>query len=95
MIRIAVLAGLVFALPASAHDFWDNGSRVDPWTKKLCCGRGDHIELTDDQVTRVDGGYEIMGDFVDSRSVQPSPDDHWHITRWGDHVRCTFGPMSF
>ena len=93
VIFAACLAAL--ARTARAHDFWSNGSRVDPLTKQLCCGQGDHIELTDDQVTRVPGGYEIMGDFVDGKSIQPSPDSRWHINRWGGRVRCTFGPLSF
>jgi hypothetical protein len=35
------LACWMFSKPAHAHDTWMDGKRVDPLTKKLCCGEND------------------------------------------------------
>jgi hypothetical protein len=40
-IGIFALVAVEFVSRGSAHDFWPDSRRVDPATKKLCCGEND------------------------------------------------------
>ena len=93
----AVATILVLATPASAHDFWSNGHRVDPITKNLCCSGSDTKELDPSMVGAVTGGFYLRdtGEFIPFDRVQPSPDNAIWVSRWGGQSKCFFYPSSF
>ena len=97
MCIFAVATILVLATPASAHDFWSNGHRVDPITKNLCCSGSDTKELDPSMVGAVTGGFYLRdtGEFIPFDRVQPSPDNAIWVSRWGGQSKCFFYPSSF
>jgi hypothetical protein len=104
---IALSSGPIF--PAFAHDFWDNKQRVDPVTKKLCCGQNDCRKLQPSDVRQVDDGWEILDldkiwRTVSIASTQPSPDGKFYVCEYGwgldpetprGHIKCFFAPLSY
>ena len=66
----SLVIAMLMATPI--HDTWGNGTRVDPATKDLCCGRGDCHEINSTRVQLVPGGYVVY------------LTDAWpHDMRWG------------
>jgi hypothetical protein len=91
---------LVFVLLVSpmtnalAHDFWIDGQRVDPQTKKLCCGENDCRIVPDSVVHITPWGYRLddTGETIPMSRVQPSPDGLTWRCRWGGETQCFFSP---
>ncbi|SDR58276.1 hypothetical protein SAMN05519103_06067 [Rhizobiales bacterium GAS113] len=93
----AVATILALAAPASAHDFWANGRRVDPVTKNLCCSGSDTKELDPSLVKLERGGFRLAdtNEFIPFERVQPSPDNAIWVSRWGGQSKCFFYPSGF
>jgi hypothetical protein len=109
---ISFVAAIALASPlirsASAHDYWSDGTRVDPVTKWLCCSDSDHFLLDDSQVRKVEQGFRVSGRFdtkegpvgidelINWERVKPSPDGRFHAFIDGDgDIRCFFAPIVF
>jgi hypothetical protein len=98
IMRIFVVAAmLALASPASAHDYWSDGRRVDPVTKNLCCSGADTKELDASLVKQEKGGYLLIdtNEFIPFERVQPSPDSAIWVSRWGGTSKCFFYPSSY
>jgi hypothetical protein len=80
---------------ASAHDFWIDRRKVDPLTKKLCCGENDCQIVPEDVVHITPSGYRLddTGETIPLARVQPSPDGLTWRCRWGGQTQCFFSPM--
>jgi len=103
--RAAILAGLLLAVPASAHQApagWD----YDP----ECCHTRDCAQVSDGAVREVQGGYQIVIQpgthpmvrpgsapvtaFIEhgSSRIRVSGDEHKHVCLLGAHVFCVYVP---
>jgi hypothetical protein len=94
-IRALAFALAYLVLPAAAHDFWLDHSRVDPRTKLYCCGENDCHLLPVTQAHATKGGY-LLDDTSETISwdrVQPSPDGGIWACRWGGETKCFFAPI--
>jgi hypothetical protein len=91
---IAALVAVHCVSRASAHDFWIDGRRVDPATKKLCCGENDcrRVPLEVAHVTQ--DGYRLddTQETIPWSRVQPSPDGAMWRCRWNGQTQCFFAP---
>ena len=101
MARSRIIAGLFFAsatavAPALAHDFWLNDSAVDPWTKRVCCGKNDARILDPAQVHVTPRGYKLddTQETVPFERAQPSPDGQIWAFRWAAMTQCFFVPKD-
>ena len=98
MKTLPLLAFIVIATPAAAHDRWWNGKEVDPATKRYCCGDNDVTHLTREDVKVVPGGYRLAdtGEVVGQSRAQPSPDGEYWVFRWGSpkQTQCFFAPIQ-
>jgi hypothetical protein len=86
-LRALAFALAYLVLPAAAHDFWLDHSRVDPRTKLYCCGENDCHLLPVSQAHATKGGY-LLDDTSETISwdrVQSSPDGGIWACRWGCH----------
>jgi hypothetical protein len=104
---VVVPSLLIFAVVASAHDFWSDGSLIDPVTKRWCCNEADHFAIEETQVRRVDKGYRVTGRFltvdgpvgldqiVEFQHVFPSPDGRFHVFLGDGVIRCFFAPIFY
>jgi hypothetical protein len=102
--RSVLLALLLGATPALAHDQWADGTRVPDWVKRSCCGPEDVHHLTPEQVHKVDGGYRIDGwpYVIPDDHVLPSQDGdywafydlHWRGAQGNPTMFCFFVPLS-
>ena len=101
-----LLALIALASPFSnsaAHDFWINGSKVDPVTKNFCCGAGDCRALPKSMVKVERYGYRLLdtNELISFSRTQPSPDGEYWVCRWGEGTRtgketkCFFGSEMF
>ena len=100
--RHILFAAILFAAPASAHDFWSNGEPVPAWVKSACCGPEDVHHLNPAAVHIMPDGYHIDGikTVVPADKALPSPDG----TYWGfwidspsipePHIFCFFAPLN-
>jgi hypothetical protein len=93
-IGLAAAVALAFVSRATAHDFWIDGRKVDPATKKLCCGENDcrMVPLSEAHVTQDGYRLEDTGEIIPWRRVQPSPDGAMWRCRWGGETQCFFAP---
>ena len=90
LIGMLIGAALVYAAmmkPARSHDagdVWEDGSKVDPITKKSCCGPGDCHSIGTDRVHFDEHGNAHVNTsglawtnrpefFIPMERVQPSP----------------------
>jgi hypothetical protein len=93
---IGLSATLAYAgiTEAAAHDFWIDGKKVDPITKKLCCGENDcqMISLSIAHVTQVGYLLDDTGETIPWHRVQLSPDGAMWRCRWGGQTQCFFAP---
>jgi hypothetical protein len=91
---LAAALAFVGITEAAAHDFWIDGKKVDPITKKLCCGDNDCqiISLEIAHVTQVGYLREDTGEMIPWHRVQPSPDGAMWRCRWGGQTQCFFAP---
>lgn len=92
---------LVFLLcligsPVAAHDYWQNGDKVDPKTKAMCCNGSDTKQFDLSLLKPVEGGFLLLDtkEFIPYERVQPSPDENVWVSRWGGQTKCFFYPMS-
>ena len=98
-VAVAVLLTLS-AVPAAAHDAWDNGMAVPSWVKAQCCGPGDAHHLAPSQVHVTPTGYRVEGyrEIIPEQRLSPSPDGEWWVfyrnfgTGQQSPVYCFFGP---
>src|SRR3954451_8449857 len=76
MLRALAFTLAYLVLPAAAHDFWLDRSRVDPRTKFYCCGENDCHLLPVSQAHPTRGGYLLddTSETITWDRVQPSPD---------------------
>ncbi|MFI5016255.1 MAG: hypothetical protein ACHQAY_28305 [Hyphomicrobiales bacterium] len=97
MRKLAIAAIAALTGPASAHDFWSDGRRVDPLTKNLCCSGADTKELDPSLVKAEPGGFRLTdtNEFIPFARVQPSPDNAIWVSRWGGQSKCFFYPSSY
>jgi hypothetical protein len=101
-LRAVVVACLLGAVKAEAHDTWANGMTIPAWVKKACCGEDDVHRLNLDDVTQEADGWHIAGieGPVREDHVFASQDEHvwgfWspYLHR-GENVYCLFVPLSF
>jgi hypothetical protein len=93
-IGILTLVAVAFVSSASAHDFWIDGQRVDPATKKLCCGENDCrvVPLEIAHVTQYGYRLEDTNEIIPWSRVQPSPDGAMWRCQWGGETQCFFAP---
>ena len=93
-----VIAALLFsaAAPVLAHDFWLDESAVDPWTKRVCCGKNDARILDPSQVHVTPRGYKLddTQETVPFERAQPSPDGKIWAFRWAAMTQCFFIPKD-
>lgn len=88
---------------AAAHDFWINGSKVDPVTKNFCCGAGDCRAMPKHQIRIERYGYRLLdtNELISFARAQPSPDGEYWVCRWGagtrsgEETKCFFGGEMF
>ena len=88
-LRAFAFALAYLVLPAAAHDFWLDHSRVDPRTKLYCCGENDCHLLPVSQAHATKGGY-LLDDTSETIAwdrVQPSPDGGIWACRWGGETK--------
>ena len=96
----SVLAALLFSgvaiAPALAHEFWLDESAVDPWTKRVCCGKNDARILDPSQVHVTERGYKLddTQETVPFERAQPSPDGRIWAFRWAAMTQCFFIPKD-
>ena len=100
----AIVAVLLFASPAIAHDFWTTGEAVPEWVKHQCCGEKEAHMLDPNSVHVVEGGYTVdrlPGFFLKESETLPSPDGHFWIFIGEPNeyhakpiVRCFFRPIT-
>ncbi|HMN73099.1 MAG TPA: hypothetical protein PKA55_14640 [Rhodoblastus sp.] len=95
-----VLASILLILGVSharAHDFWIDGSKVDPVTKSFCCGAGDCRAMPKEMVKVERGGYRLLdtNELIPFLRAQPSPDGEYWVCRWGAETKCFFGGEIF
>ena len=99
--RSLIIAGMVFATPASAHDFWSNGDPVPGWVKAECCGPRDVHHLRPAAVHIMQDGYHIDGlkTVIPIERALPSPDgSYWAF--WNPVgepepvIFCFFAPLN-
>jgi hypothetical protein len=97
----ALLAGLLLAAPAQAHDTWADGRPIPQWVKMQCCGGNDAHDLTDEHIGwwPVQGGYMVEGFDTIVRKAQPSQDGHawaFYYYRGADApIYCLFLPLDW
>jgi len=86
----------LFAAPALAHDFWLDGSRVDPLTKAMCCGENDTKQVPRELVEQTRAGlrFRDTGETIPWARVQPSPDGAYWRSTWGGETKCVFAPVA-
>lgn len=73
---VPILFSMCLALPAAAHERWDNGKPIPDWVKTQCCGVADAHQINDAAIhERADGvyidGYSYV---IPYDKVMPSPD---------------------
>jgi hypothetical protein len=93
-IGLAIAFAFAGIRAVAAHDFWIDGKKVDPITKKLCCGENDckMISLEIAHVTRVGYRLDDTGETIPWHRVQISPDGAMWRCRWGGQTQCFFAP---
>ena len=84
MRQLLLIAVLMFASPALAHDTWANGDKVPDWVKKSCCGPADAHHLRPEQVHDMGDWYEVdgyhgNGGKISKKVVIPSQDGNYWI----------------
>jgi hypothetical protein len=103
---LALVAAILFIMPASAHDAWKNGQPIPDWVKASCCGPADAHHLRPDQVHRISADYYMVDGYsrrIPVGQALPSQDgDYWIFYRdsiddQGNQsgVYCFFVPMDF
>jgi hypothetical protein len=100
--RVLLLAVLLSASRAHAHDEWADGSPVPPWVKASCCGPEDVHHLTSTQVHAMPDGWHVEGykQVVAYGRELPSQDgDYWIFYKnYPDGtqtpVYCFFAPVQ-
>ena len=92
---------LFFILPfpsARGHDNpvdWIGQERRTNADNVLCCGKGDCLPFTVDQVKVMPDGYHFPdGEIVPFGKAAPSTDHFYWICRWGGETKCVFAPMG-
>ncbi len=99
MMRFFIIL-LICVAPATAHDFWTNGTPVPAWVKAECCGPNDVHHLRPGQVHVKADGYHIDGirTVVPMERALPSQDgDYWGFWVPGDVepvIFCFFAPVN-
>ena len=97
-----ILAAILAASPALAHDFWSNGEPVPAWVKSYCCGPADVHRLKPSAVHAMVDGYHIDGikNVIPMDKAMPSPDgEYWAFFRDnpGDdepYIFCFYAPLK-
>lgn len=91
--RSILIAALLFAGPALAHDFYTGKfNRMG----ESCCGLNDCEPIPNTDVRIVKSGYAVR--FGEGEVVIPfgqelnSPDGRFHKCVWGGQVKCLFVP---
>jgi len=97
-----LLAALVLASPAAAHDQWSNDMPIPAWIKASCCGKADVHHLRPDQVHQTENYYEVDGyrGRIERKVALPSEDgDYWIFYSENGGVQssvwCFFVPMAY
>lgn len=76
-----IIAFLLMITPALAHDWWGNGTEVDPKTKMNCCGKSDCKYIDEKTLTRRVSQKDI---YVKFRN--PMSEEEW---------KTLFGPLPY
>jgi hypothetical protein len=99
--RPLILASVLFATPALAHDQWANGEPVPAWVKAECCGPRDVHHIPAGAIHIMQDGYHIDGltTVIPISRALPSPDGSywgfWDSVREPDPVIfCFFAPLN-
>jgi hypothetical protein len=105
--RLAVIAVLLTATSALAHDSWISRGGHKNGAGEWCCGAGDCAVMDPKSVAAISGGYIVSGygtivgsgrrefyhEAVPEREAQPSPDgSYWRCKRPDGSRRCWFAP---
>jgi hypothetical protein len=91
-IGIAIAAAITHK--AHAHDVWEDGQKVDPVTKRLCCSVADCHTFPVSKVHILADGVRLedTGEVLPMSRVQPSPDGETWVCRWAKETQCFFMP---
>lgn len=94
---LAIMALLLVAGAASAHDHWINqGHYTNPKTGELCCGEEDCFMIAEEHVKVTPAGYLLeSGELIPYSEAQKSEDGHyWRCQRYDRAMsrRCFFAP---
>jgi hypothetical protein len=100
--RVLLLAVLLIASRAHAHDQWANGAPVPPWVKASCCGPEDVHHLTAAQVHAMPDGWHVegfSGVIAYGRELPSQDGDYWIFYRtFSDGTQtpayCFFAPAQ-
>jgi hypothetical protein len=102
MRAFAVIACLLLAPSAQAHDQWANGDPIPAWVKAECCGPADAHQLSPDDVSLQDDGWHFRQvDTVVPRGKELLSQDgaiwaFWNPALGRDApIYCFFAPMEF
>lgn len=95
---VAALLACLSLGNARAHDLptdWIGQEKRTNAAGTLCCGKGDCVSFTVDQVKVMPDGYHFPdGEVVPFNKVAPSIDNLYWICRWGGETKCTFAPLG-
>lgn len=96
--RRLVLAALLLATPALAHDTptdWIGQERRTNAAGALCCGKGDCVSFDVGQVRILPDGYHFPdGEIVGFHETAPSIDHFYWKCAWGGTTKCVFAPLG-
>jgi hypothetical protein len=94
LLVLLMMGGTAIGPSVLAHEFWANGAEVDPWTKRVCCGQHDAMNLKPTQIHVTKEGYLLddTGETIAFDRVQPSPDGLIWAFRWAGETQCFFKP---
>ena len=99
-----LIAGVLLAVSARAHDSWINHGGYKNAAGEWCCGEGDCIALPESSVAIKRDGYHVrVRDYLDTHwwidevvplsEAQPSPDGaYWRCKKPDGSRRCFFAP---
>lgn len=76
-----ILAAVLAASPAAAHDKWSNGEDVPDWVKKWCCSKSDVHQVNPSAIHIMPDGYHVDGlsTVIPMSRAMPSPDGKYWI----------------